>query len=80
MTKTEQVQLMTEKMAKFVAIVGKKLPDDVEAKLAELRAKGYDVVTHVTQATTFWPAEGYHQDYYDRKGTQPYCHAYTKRF
>ena len=28
MTKTEQVQLMTEKMAKFVAIVGKKLPDD----------------------------------------------------
>ena len=39
MTKTEQVQLMTEKMAKFVAIVGKKLPDDVEAKLAELRAK-----------------------------------------
>lgn len=27
------------KMARFVAIVGKKLPDDVEAKLAELRAK-----------------------------------------
>ena len=39
MTKTEQVQLMTEKMAKFVAIVGKKLPDDVEAKLDELREK-----------------------------------------
>ncbi|MBO5666051.1 MAG: L(+)-tartrate dehydratase subunit alpha [Firmicutes bacterium] len=38
MTKAEQVQLMTDKMAKFVAYVGKKLPDDVEAKLAELRA------------------------------------------
>lgn len=39
MTKAESVQLMTEKMAKFVAYVGKKLPDDVEAKLAELREK-----------------------------------------
>lgn len=28
---------MTDKMAKFVAYVGKKLPDDVEAKLQELR-------------------------------------------
>ena len=39
MTKEESVQLMTDKMAKFVAYVGKKLPDDVEAKLAELREK-----------------------------------------
>lgn len=54
--------------------------ETAEKLIAELRAKGYNVVTHVTQATTFWPAEGYHQDYYDRKGTQPYCHAYTKRF
>lgn len=37
MTKEESVQLMTDKMAKFVAYVGKKLPDDVEAKLAQLR-------------------------------------------
>lgn len=39
MTKEESAQLMTGKMAKFVAYVGKKLPDDVEAKLAELREK-----------------------------------------
>ncbi len=51
-----------------------------EKLIAELRAKGYDVATRVTAATTFWPAEEYHQDYYDRKGAQPYCHAYTKRF
>lgn len=51
-----------------------------EKLIAELRTKGYKVVTRVTPATQFWPAEGYHQDYYDRKGTQPYCHAYTKRF
>lgn len=51
-----------------------------EKLIGQLETKGYKVVTEVTPATKFWPAETYHQDYYDRKGTQPYCHAYTKRF
>lgn len=51
-----------------------------EKLIGLLRAKGYDVVTRVTPATRFWPAEDYHQDYYERKGTEPYCHAYTRRF
>lgn len=45
-----------------------------------LKDKGYKVATKVTKATQFWEAEAYHQDYYERKGTQPYCHSYTKRF
>lgn len=50
-------------------------------KLIEiLKNKGYKVSTKVTKAGTFWEAEAYHQDYYERKGTQPYCHSYTKRF
>ncbi|MEG2060394.1 MAG: bifunctional methionine sulfoxide reductase B/A protein [Alistipes sp.] len=48
--------------------------------IAQLRAQGIDVQTRVTAATTFYPAEDYHQDYYQRKGTQPYCHARVKRF
>lgn len=51
-----------------------------EKLIKELRNKGYDVVTDVTPATEFWVAEDYHQNYYNRKGTTPYCHGYTKRF
>lgn len=51
-----------------------------ENLIAILKSKGYKVATKVTKASTFWPAEDYHQDYYDRKGTLPYCHGYTQRF
>lgn len=39
MTRQESIQVMTDKMAKFVGYIGKKLPDDVTAKLEELEAK-----------------------------------------
>ena len=39
MSKEEQVRKMTDKMAKFIAHTAKKLPDDVIAKLEELRDK-----------------------------------------
>lgn len=50
-----------------------------EELIARLKAKGYDVKTRVTAATTFWPAEQYHQNYYERKGSIPYCHIRSKK-
>ena len=37
-TKEQQVQEMTNVIAKFIAYMAKKLPDDVEAKIKELAA------------------------------------------
>ncbi len=45
-----------------------------------LENKGYNVVTELIPASTFWPAESYHQDYYDKKQSRPYCHFYKKIF
>ena len=33
------------------------------------------IVTEISAAGTFWPAEDYHQRYYDKNGHEPYCHA-----
>jgi len=54
--------------------------ETAERLIGVLKEKGYDVVTRVIPAAEFWEAEDYHQDYYQHKGTRPYCHAYKKRF
>jgi len=35
------------------------------------------IVTEITPATPFWPAEDYHQQYFAKRGTAPSCHSLT---
>jgi len=47
-----------------------------ERLVRELDAQGIwdaPIVTEVEPLDTFWPAEDYHQDYFARNPTQPYC-------
>jgi len=54
---------------------------NIAIKLIEtLKKKDFDVKTEVTMAGKFWPAENYHQDYYQNNGKTPYCHIYRKIF
>jgi len=49
---------------------------EAEAVIAELGAAqqyGGPIVTEVTAAATFYPAEDYHQGYFERNPAQPYC-------
>ncbi len=42
-------------------------------QLNENKAFEQPIVTEVTKFETFYPAEDYHNDYYNNNGNQPYC-------
>lgn len=51
----------------------KKLTEDYIALLTEENTFGKRIVTKMSPATTFYEAEDYHQNYFDRNPTQGYC-------
>ncbi|RBQ26975.1 peptide-methionine (S)-S-oxide reductase MsrA [Arcobacter sp. CECT 9188] len=51
-----------------------------ENLINELKNKGYTVATNLYSVVTFYKAEAYHQNYYDRHNKMPYCHSIKKVF
>lgn len=46
---------------------------EVIARIEAAKLWGGPIVTEVAPATTFYMAERYHQEYYERNPSQPYC-------
>jgi len=53
----------------------KKKARDYKVKLNEVKAYPDPIVTEITQASKFYVAEDYHQNFYDRNPNQSYCRA-----
>jgi len=52
----------------------------VKELIEELDENGFDVATKILPEAEFYKADEGHQNYYNKKGSKPYCHGYTKRF
>ncbi|MBC8413620.1 MAG: peptide-methionine (S)-S-oxide reductase MsrA [Nitrospira sp.] len=51
----------------------KKIAEDVMQRLGESDIWGGVIVTEVSPLQTFYPAEDFHQDYYQLHADEPYC-------
>lgn len=51
----------------------KQLAEEYKKKLDASGAFDNPIVTEITPFTAFYPAEDYHQNYFNLNGTQPYC-------
>jgi peptide-methionine (S)-S-oxide reductase len=51
----------------------KRIAEEVIAELDAEGSWGAPIVTEVTPFSAFYPAEDYHQEYFERNAVQPYC-------
>lgn len=52
----------------------RKKAEEYKEKLNKEGAYPNPIVTEITKASVFYPAEDYHQNYYNDHGSQPYCY------
>ena len=53
----------------------KRVAEQVMAELSAAKIWDEPIVTEITPLTVFYPAEDYHQRYYEQNTEQPYCRA-----
>lgn len=51
----------------------KQLAEKYKKELNDAKAFNKPIVTQINKASPFYVAENYHQDYYNKNGTEPYC-------
>lgn len=56
----------------------KQISSDLKAEINAKNVFSSPIVTEITPFTNFYPAENYHQDYYNLNGMQPYCQFVVK--
>lgn len=57
----------------YISEQQKQLAEKYKAQLDSSGAFGAPVVTEISAAGEYYPAEEYHQNYYNQNGSQPYC-------
>ena len=53
----------------------KRVAEEVIKEINEQQIYDKPIVTEVTAFDKFWPAEDYHQEYFENNPSQPYCAA-----
>jgi peptide-methionine (S)-S-oxide reductase len=53
----------------------KQVADDMIRAMSQEKLFGRPIVTEVLPMTNYWPAEEYHQDFFEKNPTQGYCQA-----
>ena len=51
----------------------KRIAEEYKGKLIEAKIFSQPIVTEITVLEKFFPAENYHQNYYENNKSQPYC-------
>lgn len=69
-----------ERYESYIFYTGSEEKETAQKLIDILSKKGYKVETKLRPSSRFYKAESYHQDYYKRHESRPYCHAYKKIF
>ncbi|TAM44768.1 MAG: peptide-methionine (S)-S-oxide reductase [Burkholderiaceae bacterium] len=51
----------------------KQVADDIIRQMSQDKVLGAPIVTEVLPLSNYWPAEDYHQDFYEKNPNQGYC-------